>query len=265
MALILNRRLQPLRGLVDLAPALNVILLLLCFFLLSSSFVLQPGIKVELPHSPFAVGTPATRLIVAVTLAPQQFDDKGAPLPRQPVLYFNRPDRHCRRSAHRAGRAAAQPPHAHAGREGGQGSAAGYDQQHHRRRRQPLLGQHRHAARRRRGGALKRGDENHGERSRDSRSDRCFGRRAGPSARARPGHADPRAAPAVDRLRAPAAAAPRPLHLPGRGPARAGLLLPAHRQFGRGAAPPAAHARLGRLSAGARRRWLAPPTRSGTA
>ncbi len=89
MALILNRRLQPLRGLVDLAPALNVILLLLCFFLLSSSFVLQPGIKVELPHSPFAVGTPATRLIVAVTLAPQQFDDKGAPLPRQPVLYFN--------------------------------------------------------------------------------------------------------------------------------------------------------------------------------
>jgi biopolymer transport protein ExbD len=89
MALILNRRLQPLRGLVDLAPMLNVILLLMCFFLLSSSFVLQPGIKVDPPRANFASGSPASRLIVAVTLSPQQFDDKGAPLPRQPVLYFN--------------------------------------------------------------------------------------------------------------------------------------------------------------------------------
>jgi biopolymer transport protein ExbD len=89
MALILNRRLQPLRGLVDLTPMLNVVLLLMCFFLLSSSFVLQPGIKVDLPRNTFATGSPASRLIVAVTLSPQQFDDKGAPLPRQPVLYFN--------------------------------------------------------------------------------------------------------------------------------------------------------------------------------
>jgi biopolymer transport protein ExbD len=89
MALILTRRLQPLRGLVDLAPVLNVILLLLCFFLLSSSFILQPGIKVNLPRSGYADGSPASRLIVAVTLSPQLFDDKGAPLPRQPLLYFN--------------------------------------------------------------------------------------------------------------------------------------------------------------------------------
>lgn len=89
MALILQRRIQPLRGLVDVAPMLNVILLLLCFFLLGSSFILQPGIKVDLPRSAYAEGSPASRLIVAVTLAPQQFDDKGAPLPRQPELYFN--------------------------------------------------------------------------------------------------------------------------------------------------------------------------------
>jgi biopolymer transport protein ExbD len=89
MALILTRRVQPLRGLVDLAPALNVILLLLCFFLLSSSFILQPGIKVNLPRSVYAEGSPASRLIVAVTLGPQEVDDKGAPLPRQPVMYFN--------------------------------------------------------------------------------------------------------------------------------------------------------------------------------
>ncbi len=71
-----------------MAPLLNVILLLLCFFLLGSSFILQPGIKISPPRSAYAEGSPASRLVVAVTLAPQQFDDKGAPLPRRPVLYF---------------------------------------------------------------------------------------------------------------------------------------------------------------------------------
>jgi biopolymer transport protein ExbD len=89
MALVLTRRLQPLRGLIDLTPAVNVILLLLCFFLLGSSFVLQSGIKVDPPRSAISVGTPASRLIVAVTLSPQQFDDKGAPLKREPIIYFN--------------------------------------------------------------------------------------------------------------------------------------------------------------------------------
>ncbi len=89
MPLVLTRRLQPMRGLVDLTPVINVVLLLLCFFLLSSSFVLQPGIKVDPPRSAIGVGTPASRLIVAVTLSPQQYDDKGAPLKRVPVVYFN--------------------------------------------------------------------------------------------------------------------------------------------------------------------------------
>ncbi len=89
MALVLTRRLQPLRGLIDLAPVVNVVLLLLCFFLLGSSFVLQPGIKVDPPRSAIAVGTPASRLIVAVTMGPQRYDANGAPLAREPVLYFN--------------------------------------------------------------------------------------------------------------------------------------------------------------------------------
>lgn len=89
MALVLTRRIQPLRGLLDLAPVVNVVLLLLCFFLLSSSFVLQPGIKVEPPRSAFSVGTPSSRLVVAVTLAPPQFDAAGKALPRTPILYFN--------------------------------------------------------------------------------------------------------------------------------------------------------------------------------
>jgi len=89
MPLVLTRRVQPLHGLLDLAPVVSVVLLLLCFFLLSSSFVLQPGIKVEPPRSVYTVGTPSSRLIVAVTLAPQQYDADGKPLKRDAVLYFN--------------------------------------------------------------------------------------------------------------------------------------------------------------------------------
>ena len=89
MALVLTRRLQPLRGVLDLAPVVNVVLLLLCFFLLSSSFVLQPGIKIDPPRAAVGAGTPASRLIVAVTLSPLQLDANGAPMKRTPVLYFN--------------------------------------------------------------------------------------------------------------------------------------------------------------------------------
>ena len=89
MPLVLTRRTQPLHGLIDLAPLVSVVLLLLCFFLLSSSFVLQPGIKVEPPRSAFSVGTPSSRLIVAVTMPPQQYDADGKPLKQEAVLYFN--------------------------------------------------------------------------------------------------------------------------------------------------------------------------------
>jgi biopolymer transport protein ExbD len=89
MPLVLTRRLQPLHGMLDLVPVVTVVLLLLFFFLLSSSFVMQPGIKVDPPRSPFLSGTPASRLIVAVTMAPPLTDASGVVQPRQPVLYFN--------------------------------------------------------------------------------------------------------------------------------------------------------------------------------
>ncbi len=89
MALILTRRLQPLRGLVDLVPVITVVLLLLLFFLLSSSFVLQPGIKIDPPRSLSGGGTPSSRLIVAVALTPPDVDANGMPLKREPILYFN--------------------------------------------------------------------------------------------------------------------------------------------------------------------------------
>jgi len=89
MAFILARRLQPMRGLVDLVPAMTVVLLLLLFFLLGSSFVLQPGVRVNLPHSNFSAPTPSSRLIVAVTLPPAQLDANGLPMKREPTLYFD--------------------------------------------------------------------------------------------------------------------------------------------------------------------------------
>lgn len=89
MPLVLTRRLQPLHGMLDLVPVVTVVLLLLFFFLLSSSFVLQPGIKIDPPRSSFWSGTPSSRLIVAVTLAPPQTDANGVVQPRQPVMYFN--------------------------------------------------------------------------------------------------------------------------------------------------------------------------------
>ena len=55
------------KGRIDAAPMVNVVFLLLIFFVLSSSFVLQPGIKVDLPSS--SVKTPGAfqGLVVTVT------------------------------------------------------------------------------------------------------------------------------------------------------------------------------------------------------
>jgi biopolymer transport protein ExbD len=89
MAFVLTRRLQPLRGLIDLVPIVTVVLLLLLFFILSTSFVLEPGVKVDPPRSTFGVGTPASHLIVAVTLPPAQLDADGLPMKREPALYFD--------------------------------------------------------------------------------------------------------------------------------------------------------------------------------
>ena len=42
-------KLQMEKGAIDITPLVDVVFQLIIFFLLSSSFVLQPGIKVELP------------------------------------------------------------------------------------------------------------------------------------------------------------------------------------------------------------------------
>ena len=47
----LNRRTQIKKGELDIAPLIDVVFQLLIFFMLTSNFVIQPGIKVALPRA----------------------------------------------------------------------------------------------------------------------------------------------------------------------------------------------------------------------
>jgi len=46
-----KRRLKIEKGMIDLTPMVNVFFLLFVFFLFTSSFIFQPGIKVSLPKA----------------------------------------------------------------------------------------------------------------------------------------------------------------------------------------------------------------------
>jgi biopolymer transport protein ExbD len=54
---------------LELAPVANVVLLLVFFFLLSWSFVLQPGIEVRLPVTSFPTTSPQGRHVVSLKAA----------------------------------------------------------------------------------------------------------------------------------------------------------------------------------------------------
>lgn len=62
----LEPRHQPISG-FSLASLTDVVMLLLIFFLLSSTYILQPGIKVELPPSETAQTIDQKSIIVTVT------------------------------------------------------------------------------------------------------------------------------------------------------------------------------------------------------
>ena len=46
-----KRRLKMEKGMIDLTPMVNIFFLLFIFFLFTSSFIFQPGIKVSLPKA----------------------------------------------------------------------------------------------------------------------------------------------------------------------------------------------------------------------
>ena len=66
----LVRTLGPHPALIFVAPALDVVLILVFFLLLSTSFLLQPGVAVSVPDSPFLLAPQRDPQVVSVTAAP---------------------------------------------------------------------------------------------------------------------------------------------------------------------------------------------------
>ncbi len=54
---------------LNIAPLIDVVLLLLIFFMLSSHFMMLPGLKIELPHASTAKIEPQEEIIISITKA----------------------------------------------------------------------------------------------------------------------------------------------------------------------------------------------------
>ncbi|MBI2095000.1 MAG: biopolymer transporter ExbD [Candidatus Omnitrophica bacterium] len=63
----LKRRTEIKKGQLDIAPLVDVVFLLLIFFMLTSNFVFQPGIKVSLPKALTGEVLSSESVIVSVT------------------------------------------------------------------------------------------------------------------------------------------------------------------------------------------------------
>ena len=66
----LVRTAEPHPALIFVAPALDVVLILVFFLLLSTSFLLQPGVAVSVPDSPFLLAPQRDPQVISVTAAP---------------------------------------------------------------------------------------------------------------------------------------------------------------------------------------------------
>jgi len=62
-----KRRVLLEKGLLDIAPLIDVIFLLLIFFMLTSSFIFQPGIKINLPDALTSEVIQRENLVIVVT------------------------------------------------------------------------------------------------------------------------------------------------------------------------------------------------------
>jgi biopolymer transport protein ExbD len=55
------------RGLLAAAPLADVVLSLVLFFVINTSFVLQPGVRLTLPSAEFASGVPYGAIVVTIS------------------------------------------------------------------------------------------------------------------------------------------------------------------------------------------------------
>ena len=72
------------RGLVTMAPWVDAALLMVFFLIVTSRFVLQPGIRIRLPESPFNEGVSPYGLMAVVVVQEASDDREGSEL-----LYFD--------------------------------------------------------------------------------------------------------------------------------------------------------------------------------
>ena len=63
----LARRTHMERGQIDSAPLVDVVFLLLLFFMLTSNFIVQPGIKVQLPKAVTSEIVHSENLVISIT------------------------------------------------------------------------------------------------------------------------------------------------------------------------------------------------------
>ncbi|MBI4432938.1 MAG: biopolymer transporter ExbD [Candidatus Omnitrophica bacterium] len=63
----LKRRTEIKKGQLDIAPLIDVVFLLLIFFMLTSNFIFQPGIQVKLPKAITSEVISSENLVVTVT------------------------------------------------------------------------------------------------------------------------------------------------------------------------------------------------------
>ena len=62
-----KRRVAIFSGHLELTPLVDVVLLLLIFFVLTSSLIFSPGLKVDLPESAASTDVQTTDLVVTIT------------------------------------------------------------------------------------------------------------------------------------------------------------------------------------------------------
>lgn len=64
----LRRNLEIVQGKIELTPLVDVIFLLLIFFMLSRSFILQPGLRVQPPRSLLGQGFQTNHLMMTIVM-----------------------------------------------------------------------------------------------------------------------------------------------------------------------------------------------------
>lgn len=65
--MMFRRSIKLVKGQIDMAPLINVVFLLLIFFILTSGFVVQPGIRVTLPKAVTSEALHENSLVLLVT------------------------------------------------------------------------------------------------------------------------------------------------------------------------------------------------------